>query len=306
MGTPELAGASLRALLNSPNLEMISVVTQPDRPKGRDLKLQPSPVKQIALQSGVQVLQPERARDEQFIRQMQDLRPELICVAAFGQILPRSLLDIPNFGCVNVHTSLLPKYRGAAPIQRAILDDEPETGVTIMKMDEGLDTGPILSQESTPISAEDNAGSLHDRLAVLGADLLLKTIPLYIRGELQPHAQPDGATYAPKIRKQDGHIDWSRPARTLWNQVRGLTPWPGTFTFFGAGSQRRLLKIHHASICEQSGEPGVVINASGNGIVVACGSSALRIDLLQLEGGKRLTAEQFLAGHPLLPGQRLG
>src|SRR2546427_25871 len=217
MGTAELSCASLRALLASPDFQVIAAVTQPDKPKGRDLKIQPSPVKQLALDRGLQVLQPERARNEEFIQQLRALQPDLIAIAAYGQILPRSILDSPRFGCINVHTSLLPKYRGAAPIQWAILNGESETGVTIMKMDAGLDTGDILTQEKTPIHPQDTAETLHDRLADLGAELLLRTVPDYVSGKLQPRPQPaNGASHAPKIKKQDGRIIWNQPARAIW------------------------------------------------------------------------------------------
>src|SRR5216684_7315072 len=205
MGTPELACASLQVLLDDQNFQVAGVVTQPDRPKGRDLKLMPSPVKELALRRGLAVLQPEKARDEKFIESVRKLEPDLIAVTAYGQILPRSLVELPRFGCLNVHTSLLPKYRGAAPIQWAILNDEAETGVTIMKMDAGLDTGDVLAQATTPIAPEDDAPSLHDRLARLGADLLVKTIPDYASGKIVPQPQPvAGATYARKITREDG------------------------------------------------------------------------------------------------------
>src|SRR6266481_5424135 len=218
MGSADLSCASLRALVTSPDFEVIGVVTQP-----------------------------QRARDEGFIEQVGTLRPDLIAVAAYGQILPQAILDLPRFGCLNVHTSLLPKYRGAAPIQWAILNDEAETGVTIMKMDAGMDTGDILTQERTPIAAEDNSETLHGRLAQIGARLLVQTIPDYVSGRILPRPQPaEQATYAPKIKKQDGLIDWTQPARTIWNRIRGLVPWPGAFTHLSDQSQQHLLKIWQA------------------------------------------------------------
>ena len=307
MGTAELSCATLRALLEFPKLQVVAVVTQPDRPKGRDLKLQPSPVKTLALAAAVPVLQPERARDEEFFESLRALQPDLIAVAAYGQILPKRLLDLPQFGCVNVHTSLLPKYRGAAPIQWAILNDDPETGVTIMKMDAGLDTGDILAREKTTISAEDTSQSLHDRLAQMGADLLVRTIPDYVAGRIQARPQPiEGATHARKITKEDGHIDWSRPARTIWNQVRGLIPWPGAFTFLPAPPRPHLLKIWQAQVVDLSAPAGQVLQADKTGIIVGCGEKALRVLELQLEGSRRLTSQQFLAGHSLEPGQKVG
>lgn len=308
MGTAELACASLKALVAGNAFEVSAVVTQPDRPRGRDLKLQPSPVKAVALDLGLPVLQPERARHEAFLAELRTLRPDLIVVAAYGQILPPALLEIPRFGCVNLHTSLLPKHRGAAPIQWAILDGDAETGVTIMEVDAGLDTGAILTQTPTPIAPADNAQTLHDRLAVMGAELLVRTIPDYVAGKLTSRPQPAaGATYARKITKEDGALDWSQPARTLWNRVRGLTPWPGTFTWQKAVPRPRLLKIWEVAPMEApAGMPGEVLQADKQGLVVACGQGALRILNLQREGGRRLPAAEFLIGYPLGVGEQLG
>jgi methionyl-tRNA formyltransferase len=307
MGTAELSCNSLRALMESPEFQVVAVVTQPDRPKGRELKLQPSPVKELALQANLPVLQPERAREETFLVALRDLRPDLVVVAAYGQILPRSILDLPRFGCLNVHTSLLPRYRGAAPIQWAILNGDAETGVTIMKMDAGLDTGNILTQAETPIHPEDTSETLHGRLAALGAQLLMRTIPDYVAGKVVSRPQPtEGVSHAPKIKKQDGHVDWNQPARSIWNRVRGLVPWPGAFSFLPGQPQPHLLKIWRAEPAESAGSPGEVLQADKTGILVGCGRDALRILVLQREGGRRLTAQEFLAGHPLLPGQRLG
>jgi methionyl-tRNA formyltransferase len=320
MGTPELAGESLRALMRSPGFEIIAVVTQPDQPKGRGLKLQPTPVKTIALEKNIPVLQPVRARDDQFIQQLRELQPDLIAVAAYGQILPKTILDLPRFGCLNVHTSLLPKYRGAAPIQWAILNGDAESGITIMKMDVGMDTGAIVSQEKTPIRPEDNAQTLHDRLAQLGAELLVKTIPDFVSGKIQSQPQPvEGVSHAPKIKKQDGRIDWNQPARVVWNWVRGLVPWPGAFTLLptrkladekelvvGTTGTPNLLKIWEAEVIEGAGSPGEILQADKHGVVIGCGTGALRVLVLQREGGRRLNAPEFLAGHPLRVGEKLG
>jgi methionyl-tRNA formyltransferase len=309
MGTPELARTSLAALLAASDFEVVGVVTQPDRPKGRDLNLQPPPVKELALSQQIPVIQPERARAPEFLTQLGQFQPDLIAVAAFGQILPASILELPRYGCLNVHTSLLPKYRGAAPIQWAILNDEPETGVTIMKMDAGMDTGAIVSQQKTPISPEDNAQTLHDRLAKMGARLLVQTIPEYVDRKIFPRPQPsEGASLAPKIKKQDGQIDWTRPARMIWNRVRGLMPWPGAFTWLPAQGQRQFLKIWEAEMVDdpRPSQPGTILNADKNGVVVACGTGALRLLALQREGGRRLSAAEFLAGHPLRLRDRLG
>ena len=307
MGTADLSCASLQKLAGNPDFQVLAVVTQPDKPKGRELKLTASPVKVLAEKLRLTVLQPLKARDDQFIGQLRALKPALLVVVAYGQILPQALLDAPPHGCLNVHTSLLPKYRGAAPIQRAIADGNPETGVTIMKMDAGLDTGPILSLRRTPILPTDDSQILHDRLAQLGADLLVETIPGYVSGMIQPQPQPtEGSTYAAKIRKEDGKIDWNQPAGKIWNRLRAFTPWPGGFTFLQVEPKPQLLKIWKAEPVDKNGRSGDVLAADKTGIIVGCGQGSLRITELQREGGKRLTAEQFLAGFPLKSGARLG
>jgi len=307
LGTPELAATSLQALLREPSFHVVAAVTQPDRPKGRALQLQPSPVKQLALRAGLPVLQPLKARDEPFLAELRALRPDLIAVAAFGQLLPKPILELPRWGCLNVHTSLLPKYRGASPIQYALLHGEAETGVTIMQMDVGLDTGGILSQRTIPIRDEDTAATLHDRLAQLGADLLVTTIHELVAGQLQPRPQPAAeATLTTKLKKEDGRIDWTRPAREIWNRIRAFTPWPGAFTFLPAAPQPQLLKIWQAEIVTAQGDAGQVLRADKAGIVIACGQGALRVTSLQRQGGRRLSAPEFLAGHPLPDGLRLG
>ena len=305
MGTAELSCASLEKLARDQQFSVLAAVTQPDKPQGRDLKLTPSPVKRLAEKLNLPVLQPARARDETFIAQLRELKPDLIVVVAYGQILPPAILALPPHGCLNVHTSLLPKYRGAAPIQWAIADGEPETGVTIMQMDAGLDTGPILSVRRTPILPTDDSQSLHDRLAQIGADLLEETIPDHVAGKIRPQPQPAaGVSYAAKIKKEDGKIDWHSPAEKIWNRLRAFTPWPGAFTFLPAEPKPHLLKVWKAEIAQKSGPPGEMLAADKTGIVVGCGEKALRILELQREGGRRLTAEQFLIGHPLKPGQK--
>jgi methionyl-tRNA formyltransferase len=307
MGTPELASRSLEALLAEPAFQVVAVVTQPDRPKGRDLQLQPSPVKELALRVHLPVLQPERARAENFLQHLRSFAPDLIVVAAFGQILPPTILELPRFGCVNVHTSLLPKYRGAAPIQWAILNGETETGVTIMKMDAGMDTGPIVTQEKIVIRAEDTSPTLHDRLAKVGAELLVKTIPDFAAGKILPRVQvTEEASYAPKIKKQDGQINWSKSAVSIWNQVRALIPWPGTYTHLHSQPEPALIKIWQAEVAQGAGEPGQVLQVDKSGILVGCGEAALRLLVLQREGGRRLNAQLFLAGYPIKVGDRLG
>jgi methionyl-tRNA formyltransferase len=307
MGTPALAATILEALLREEQFEVVAAVTQPDQPKGRDLQLHPSEVKRLALSRGVPLLQPQRARDPEFTAQMRVLAPDLVVVAAFGQILPQALLDVPKFGCLNVHTSLLPKYRGAAPIQWAVLNGDAGTGVTIMKMDAGLDTGDVVSQEQTAITDDDTAETLHARLAEMGARLLVRTIPPFVQGTLVPQPQPSGSTYARKIRKEDGRIDWSQPARAVWNRIRGLTPWPGTFTFLLRSPAPVLIKVLAATPIDSTrATPGEILCADKDALIVACGEGALLIRELQREGGKRLPTRQFLAGFHMAPGERVG
>jgi len=253
------------------------------------------------------VLQPLKAREDNFIAELRSFQPDLIAVAAFGQMLPKSILDLPRLGCLNVHTSLLPKYRGASPIQSAILNGETETGVTIMKMDVGLDTGDILTQRATPIADADDAATLHDRLAQLGAALLVQTIPDYAAGKITPRPQqPELATHVAKIKKEDGRIDWSQPARAIGNRIRAFTPWPGAFTFLPTQPQPLLLKIWQAEVVSQTGKAGEVLHADKSGLLVGCGESALRVTSLQREGGRRMSAAEFLAGNPLQSGVQLG
>jgi methionyl-tRNA formyltransferase len=321
-----LSCASLAALARDPQFQIAAVVTQPDRPKGRDLKLQPPPVKSLARRLNLPVLQPERARDEPFIAELRALQPDLIVVVAYGHILPPAILDLPRHGCLNLHASLLPKYRGPAPIQWAIANGDTETGVTLMRINERIDGGDIVAQRRAPIHSEDDSATLHDRLAQLGAELLAQIIPDYVVGRIQPAPQPaEGASYAPKIKKRDGRIDWNLPARTIWNRLRAFTPWPSVFTFwFGVppsgGKVTReeeppeggtpnaprpiLLKIWKAEVVERSGPPGEILSADKDGVVVACGRDALRILELQREGGRRMSAAEFRAGCPLKVGAK--
>jgi methionyl-tRNA formyltransferase len=309
-GTAELAVASLRAMAADPRYEIVAVVSQPDKPRGRDLRLQPTPVKHAALELQLPVHSPARCRESAFIELARTWNLDLAVVAAYGQLLPPALLELPRHGFINVHTSLLPKYRGAAPIQWAILNGDAETGVTIMKVDAGLDTGDMLLADTTPIGPDDTAQTLHDRLAGMGAKLLGQAIPEYVAGRLPGVPQPAaGVTYARKITKEDGRLDWTLPARTLWNRVRGLTPWPGTFTNLPAEPKPLLLKIWRAAPCSGSvraGQPGEVLESDKAGLVVRCGEGALQLLELQREGGRRLGVGEFLAGLPIACGTRLG
>jgi len=301
LGTADLAATVLRRLAADPRWSVVLAVSQPDRPKGRDLALQPTPVKRAALEAGIPVDQPAKARDPGFLERLRALSPDLVVVAAYGQLLPQALLDIPRRGCVNVHTSLLPAYRGAAPIQWALADGLPGTGVTLMLMDAGLDTGPILATATTPIRDEDTGQSLHDRLADLGADLLVRSLPDLLAGRLPPRPQPaEGVSLARKITKEDGRIAWDRPAVETWRRLRAFTPWPGAFCHADSGGRTLLVKIHEAVPCEGSGRPGERLEAGRGRLVVACGTGALDLRTLQPEGGRRMDAAAFLAGHPVV------
>ena len=299
-GTPSFAIPTLKSLLEGPD-EVIAVVAQPDREKGRGRKVIPSPVKEVALQYGITLLQPEKVREETFEENLRALRPELIVVAAYGQILPKSILKIPTYGAVNVHASLLPKYRGAAPIVWAILRGEKVTGVTTMLMDEGMDTGAILLQRETLIGDEETAETLHDRLALLGAPLLLETVEGMKRGEIDPVPQDHSkATYAPPLKKEDGRVDWGKEAKEIDLQVRAFNPWPGAFTTW----DDRLLKIYHGGVREgkPGGKAGTVVWVGSDFIEVGTGRDSFLIKEVQLEGKRRMSVREFLSGHPVSVG----
>lgn len=305
MGTPEFAAASLKALVESNQYEIAAVVTQPDRPKGRGHKVMMSAVKEYALTQGLPVLQPERVKTPGFQEEMEKLQPELIVVAAFGQFLPKSLLDLPRFGCINVHASLLPRYRGAAPIHYAILKGETEAGVTIMQMDVGMDTGAMLSKVSVPVGPEMTQGELHDILKEKGAQLFLDTIPQLAAGNLQPVPQPAGeATYASLITRDMEKLDWNKTAEELHNQIRAFDPWPGSFTLLPDGKR---LKIWKSRVLETTGQdlPGTVLRADSRGFWVACGQGSLEILECQPEGKKRMAATPFINGKHVKAGDRL-
>ncbi len=329
MGTPEFAVPVLENLKQS-GIELAAVVTQPDRPRGRGRKVSFSPVKEKAVELGLEVLQPLRVREEAFIQQLQGLQPDLIIVAAFGQILPEKILRIPPLGCLNVHASLLPRYRGAAPIQRVLMNGEKKTGVTIMLMEKGLDTGDMLAQAEVTIMAEMNFGQLHDRLALVGAELLMKTLPAWQEGKITPVAQVEkDSSYASPLRREDELICWANSAQMIYNQIRSLAPWPGAYTVF----QGKPLKIWESELVHMKAEeveetekaekaeqvqgteqgkrtekkeqavPGMVLClVKGQGFVVQTGVGSLLIKQVQPVGKKIIPAQSFINGYRLEVG----
>jgi methionyl-tRNA formyltransferase len=298
MGTPDFACPTLEKLLQMGE-EVVAVVTQPDRPKGRGQQLLPPPVKVLAEQHGIKVLQPLKLREPAQVEAIRLLKPDLIVVIAFGQILPQAILDIPRYGCINIHASLLPAYRGAAPINWCIINGEQETGVTTMQMDAGLDTGAMLLKKRVAIDPDEDSSSLHDRLATLGAEAMAETLDLLVKGGLTPEPQDNSRTcYAPMLKKEDGAIDWRREPLTVKNLVRGVTPWPGAYSSIDG----KTLKIFKVRAGDGKGSPGTVLRADRTGLEVACGSGSLFIEELQLEGKKRLAVREFLAGCSITPG----
>ena len=296
-GTPEFAARALAALYEAGH-DIPLVLTQPDRPAGRGMTLQASPVKQLALSRGSEVFQPLTLKDEAAQEKLRLLAPDVMVVAAYGLILPQTVLDIPHHGCLNIHASLLPRWRGAAPIHRAILAGDAESGVCIMQMEAGLDTGPVLLSASTPITAQDTSQTLHDKLAVQGAQLIVSALQ---RLPLPAVAQPEaGVTYAAKLDKSEAPLDWCRPAAELDRQIRAFTPFPGTTAVLDGVP----LKVWAALPRSESGVPGTVLAADKHGILVACGSGSLLLTELQKAGGKRLPVAQFLAGHGVSAGAR--
>jgi len=311
MGTAELACPSLKALCLLHGHRVVGVFTQPDRPAGRDQKLTPSLVKKMAESRRLDIFQPEKLRDGAAMQTLRQLKPDLIVVVAYGQILRREILSLPPLGCVNVHASLLPRWRGAAPIQGAILSGDDETGVTTMMMDEGLDTGAILLQERTPIHADDTAATLHERLAEMGARLIVGTVAKLERDELRPQPQDNArATYAKKLTKEDGHIVWSESAELICRKVRAFDPWPTAFCFWENGGSTQMIKVWEAEVTQPEkrnpkDEIGKIASAGDGGLDVAAGEGIVRITELQLEGRKRMSAGEFLRGHKLDAGTRL-
>jgi methionyl-tRNA formyltransferase len=300
MGTAPFALPTLRSLADTE--EVIAVITQPDRPRGRGQEVAPPPAKGLALDLDLQVLQPERVKDPHFIAQLEELKPDVIVVAAFGQILPPAVLNLPRMGCINVHPSLLPKYRGAAPINWAIINGESKTGVTTYLMDEGMDTGPILLVREVEIKADETAQELGEQLAEIGGELARETIQGLKEKALQPIPQDEqGATYAPLLKKEDGLIQWEEEADRIRNQIRGMVPWPVAFTW-RKGKRMKLFRVRTGN---GAGAPGEITSIE-SGIEVACGKGSLFIEELQLEGGRKMGWEEFTRGHQLTPGERWG
>lgn len=304
MGTPEFAVASLKGIVCE-GWKVTGVITQPDRPKGRGKKVQPPPVKVEAQKLGLQVFQPARIKDKETIDLVRNIQPEVIVVVAYGQILPEDILRIPPLGCINVHASLLPKYRGAAPVNWAIINGEKYTGVTTMYMDKGLDTGDMILYERIEIGEEETAGQLHDRLAELGARVLVRTLKAIEEGNAprvpQDHSK---ATYAPQLDRRTGRIDWNQEASRIYNLIRGTDPWPGSYTFYGG----RVMKVWKGRVLDtaSSGVPGTIVNVSRKGIVVQTGKGKLLIEEIQMPSSRRMTVDEYIRGNTLETGKVLG
>ncbi len=300
MGTPEFAVTVLEGLLNTKH-EVGLVATQPDKAKNRGKKIQYTPVKEKALEHNIKVLQPEKVRgNEEFLEELKDYRPDIIVVAAYGQILPKEVLELPKYGCVNVHASLLPRLRGAAPIQRAIIEGDEETGVTIMQMSEGLDTGDMLAKESIKIGTM-NYSMLHDALAEIGARLMVHTLDLIEEGKISPEPQDDSkSSYAKMVFKQEGKIDFTRQPEAVERLIRGFDPWPGAFCEY----EDMVMKLWKAQpLCENTGkEPGTIIEVSARGIKIACGDGALLVSEIQIPGKKRVAISEYLKGNQIKEG----
>lgn len=305
MGTPTFAVNSLEQLTQAGH-EIIAVITQPDRPKGRGKKLSPPPVKEKALELGLKVLQPEKAKDSIFIEKLQQLNPQVIVVVAFGQILPKAILDLPEYGCINVHASLLPRYRGPAPIHWAIINGETESGVTTMLMDEGLDTGDMLLKARVLIDQNMTTGELHDRLAILGGQVLVETLEKLEKNLLKPEPQNhELATYAPLLTKEHEKIDWKKSAVSVHNLVRGMNPWPGAYTFI----EDRRIKIKETRLKDKldlQGQPGEVLAITSEGLWVQTGDKPLLITKVQPSGKNEMSVNDFVNGYRIKPGQIFG
>lgn len=300
MGTPDFAVPSLKALIEN-QFEVCAVFTQPDKPKGRGHKLQAPPVKELAMLHEIPVYQPATLRNEEAASLIRDLHPDVIVVVAYGKLLPKAVLDIPKHGCINVHGSLLPKYRGAAPIQWAVINGEKTTGVTTMYMAEGLDTGDMILKAETPIGENETAGELFDRLKETGAGLLIDTLHQVQQGTVQSIPQNDDeATLAPMLNKQDGRINWAKPAQTVLNQIRGMNPWPAAYTSL----ENKKIKVFDAKVIDFTGEPGNIETIDG-ALAVFCGEKALLLTEIQPENKKRMSGRSFLLGNPVAKGTKL-
>ena len=301
-GSPDFAVPCLEVLHEIS--EVAAVISQPDRPAGRGLAMRPPAVKQRALELGLDVWQPKKVRTPDFAEQLRELGADVGVVVAYGRILPRAVLEAPRTGCVNVHASLLPRWRGAAPIQWSIVNGDPETGVTLMQMDEGMDTGPVLATATTVIERDDDAASLSERLSRLGAELLREELPRYVAGELTPTPQDDAySTMAPLLRKAHGRIDWTKPSREVHNQIRGMNPWPGAHTTLAG----RRIKIHRAqfsTLDPEAAVPGQVTALDPEGILVACADGTIELQELQESGRKRVDARAFISGRGIQVGDR--
>lgn len=301
-GTPDFATTALRALIDAAGIDVVLVLTPPDRRAGRGMKLRPGPVKQLALAHGIPVDQPEKLRTAEQQAMLRAAAPDVLVVAAFGIILPQAVLDIPRDGCLNIHASLLPRWRGAAPIHRAIEAGDHETGITIMQMDAGLDTGDMLLREVVPIAPDATTGALHDTLAALGGRLIVGALEQLAHGELTPTIQPTaGVTYAHKIGKTEAQLDWRRPARELERTVRAFDPYPGAFASLDGAP----FKLWRTEVVDRTGAPGEVLCADADGLVIACGAGALRITELQQPGGRRQATASALSTMPFAAGQCL-
>jgi methionyl-tRNA formyltransferase len=308
MGTPEFAVPSLKVLLDKGE-NVVCVVTQPDRPKGRGRKVLPPPVKEFAIQAAIPVLQPQRIRSDDFYADLCKFEPDIITLTAYGKILPGNIINLPPLGTINVHGSLLPKYRGAAPVQWALINGETETGITIMQMDEGIDTGDILLQDRIPIEPADTAGTLSVKLAALGGAALGKTLDLLRRDKLKPVKQDEKrASFAPLLKKEDGSVDWSQSATEISCLMRGLDPWPTTYTTL-SGRRMRLFspEVVDKHPCQKNfSEPGIVCRADRHGLLVSTGHGCLLIKEVQPEGSKRMDVHAYISGRPIQPGTLLG
>jgi len=304
MGTPTFASIILEGLFED-GWNVVGAVTQPDRPRGRGRKLTTPPVSQVAQAHGILVLQPKKIKDGVFLEDLADLRPDMMVVAAFGRILPRDVLSLPSLGCYNVHASVLPAYRGPAPVRWAIINGEKTTGITIFRMDEGMDTGDLLLSESLEIGPDETAGVVTERLARLAARIITPALRDIVGGTARFVPQEhDKATVVPILKKGDGRIDWSLSAESIRNRIRGLDPWPGAFTFW-RGKRLRLWEAE-ANEAGSAGKPGEVLSVDNEGVMVRAGEGTLRLKSVQLEGGRRMRVEEFLRGHKMRPGENLG